>query len=243
MTLVVEVAGVGYELQPGVPFTFGRDGGVCTVCLGDDPLDRGISRLAGSISHDNAWWWIINRSSTRSLHVVDVETGLADPLPVARENWPPARLPVSRPRLDILVVGEILTHVLALTVSGEDLPLPGDVPHVVDPIGTREVLPALTDKRREALVAMVEGYLLPFPHYRPEPRTYQEAADRLGLERTTVKKRIEHISDHLQSAGVPGLDSGDARRNLAEWLLANRLITRADLDWMNERRREARASQ
>lgn len=241
MSVVVEVAGVRYPLQPGVPFSFGRDRDVCTVCLGDDPLDRGISRLAGSISHDNGWWWIINRSTKRSLHIVDVETGLAVPLPVARQNWPPARVPVDRPRLDTLVVGEVRTHSLSLSMSEEDLPAPGEVPLIVDLTSTRNLLPALTDKRREALVAMVEGYLWPFPRYVPEPKTYQEAADRLGLERTTVHKRIEQISDHLKSAGVPGLDGGDARRNLGEWLLANRLITHHDLDWLKEEHRDGGA--
>ena len=63
----------------------------------------------------------------------------------------------------------------------------------------------------------------------PEPRTYEEAAQRLGLPATTVRKRIEGIRHVLVEAGVPGLEGGDARRNLSEWLLSNRLITADDL--------------
>lgn len=190
MSVVVEVAGARFELQAGIPFTFGRDRNICTVCLGDDPLDRGISRLAGSITWENGWCWITNLSRSRSLHVVDGETRLAVPLPVARENWPPARIPVDRPDLGILVVGEVLTHLIRLTISGDDFPAALDVPQVVDRVGTRELLPALTDKQREALVAMAEGYLLPHPRYHPEPRTYREAADRLGLTRRDRKSVV-----------------------------------------------------
>ena len=239
MNVVVEVAGARFDLDPDVPFTFGRDRAVCTVCLGLDPLDAGISRLAGSIAYDNGLWWITNRSSTRSLHVVDLDTGIAVPLPVVRDNWPAPRHPVDRRRLAVLVVGEVLTHAISVTASGEGLPLPEEIPELVDPIRTRNLLPRLTDKRREALVAMVEGYLVPFPHYRPEPRTYEEAASRLGLPQTTVRKRIENVRLLLVEAGVPGLEGGDARRNLAEWLLVNRLITADDLDWLVSRQAES----
>lgn len=225
MTVVVEVAGGRFELQPGEAFTFGRDRTICTVCLGGDPLDQGISRLAGSISHENGLWWILNRSTTRSLHVVDVETGIAIPLPVARESWPPSRHPVDRPNVTVLVTGEVLTHAISVSLSGDAVPTAAELPAPLDPISTKRLLPHLTGKQTEALVAMVEGYLVRFPHYRPEPRTYEEAADRLGLPPTTVRKRIESIRRALVEAGVPGLEGGDARRNLAEWLLSNRLIT------------------
>jgi hypothetical protein len=235
MAVLVEVAGVRLELHAGEPFTFGRDAAVCTVCLGVDPVDRGISRLAGSITHDNGVWWISNRSTSRCLHVVDLETGIAVPLPVTRDNWPAARHPVDRPTLAVLVAGEVLVHEIVVTASGSDLPVPEKPPDLADPLPTRKLLPPLTDKQREALVAMCEGYLLRFPRYNPEPRTYDEAAGRLGLPSTTVKKRIENVRHQLMEAGVAGLESADARRNLAEWLLSNRLITTTDLEWLERR--------
>ena len=223
------MAGSTFHLEPEVAFTFGRDPTICTVCLGADPIDQGISRLAGSITCDNGVWWIVNRSSSRSLHVVDGETGIGVPLPVARDNWPSPRHAVDRPRLTILVPGEVLTHALSVRVAGDGLPPAETVPAPGDVVRTRNLLPHLTDKQRQALVAMVEGYLLRFPRYQPEPRTYEEAAARIGLPSSTVRKRIENVRRLLVEGGVPGLEGGDARRNLAEWLLSHRLITEQDV--------------
>lgn len=233
MKVVVGLADEALLLDPGTPFTFGRDPSVCTACLGLDPPDKGISRLAGSVTFDGGVWWIVNLSTTRSLHVVDVETGIGVPLPVARENWPASRHPVDRPRLTILLVGEILTYAIKVTASDDDLPSPESPPPLSDAVSTTTLLPRLTDKQRQALVAMSEGYLLAFPRYHPEPRTYEEAAHRVGLSPSTVRKRIENIRRVLVAAGVAGLEGVDARRNLAEWLLSNRLITAADLDQLH----------
>lgn len=231
MRVVVEVAGERFELDPGTDFTFGRDPSVCTVGIGLDPLDQGISRLAGSVASDRAGlWWITNRSVTRTLHVVDAETGIGVPLPVGRENWPPPRHPVDRPSLTVVVAGAIMTHAISVTAAKSDLPPAEALPPLYDVVQTRNLLPRLTDRQRQALVAMAEGYLLRFPRYRPEPRTYEEAAERVGLPPTTVRKRVENVRRLLVEAGVPGLEGGDARRNLTEWLLANRLITTDDLD-------------
>lgn len=236
MAVCVQVAGARFDLRSDEPFTFGRDPAVCTVCLGVDPVDQGISRLAGSIVHDHGVWWIFNRSRTRCLHVIDVETGIGVPLPVAQDNWPSPRHPIDRPTLAVLVAGEVLLHEIVVTASAPDLPAAEELPQLVDPLRTKRLLPPLTDRQREALAAMVEGYLLRFPRYHPEPRTYEQAASRLGLPSTTVKKRIEHVRHQLMEAGVSGLDTVDARRNLAEWLLSNRLITVADLVWLEGRK-------
>lgn len=231
MTVVVEVGRERFTLGREAEFTFGRDPSVCTVALGVEPLDRGISRLAGSISHDRGIWWITNRSSSRSLHVIDVETGLGVPLPVARDNWPAARHIIDRQALTVLVRGEVLTHALSVSASANELPVAYQLPQLHDPVRTSSLLPHPTDKQREALVSMVEGYLQPFPRYKPEPRTYEEAASRLGLPASTVRRRIESIRASLVEGGVAGLDSGDARRNLAEWILSNRVITSGDFEW------------
>lgn len=232
--LVVEVAGQRFELDGTQPFAFGRDSGACDVTLGTDPFDPGISRWAGSLDYDQGVWWITNRSSTRTLHVVDVETGIGVPLPVVRENRPPARHAVDRERMTILVEGAIKTHALAVTAP----PQPTTTPQrraFVDATPTQNLLPALSDKQREALVALVEPYLWRFPRYRPEPKTYDGAARRLGVPSSTVRRRVENLRTALIDRGVGGLDSGDARRNLAEWLLSNRIITRTDLEWLERR--------
>ena len=91
----------------------------------------------------------------------------------------------------------------------------------------------LTDARKEVLVALVSGYLHPFPRYDPRPLTYQEIADMVLIERSTVVKRIEAVRNQLREGGLPGLEDGDARRPLAEWLLSMRLLVPSDLQWLH----------
>lgn len=223
-----------FQLDRGSPlFTFGRDKS-CTLCL--DPFDVGISRIAGSISCDRGSWSVRNLSMTRPIHVID-DTGLAVPLPVQRDAWPESRRTLDCPELTVLVVGGTLRHAIRISTPTDELP-----PVSTRPVPVGETLTSdayLTPNEREAVVAMVIGYLLPFPAYNPEPLTYEEAAQLIGLPRPTVVKRIERFRIRLIKAGIPGLEGeDDARRSLAEWVLSTRLVTSADL--AEHRRRAVR---
>jgi hypothetical protein len=99
------------ELHPGDIFTFGR-AAACTVTL--DPSDRGISRLAGPVEHTDGTWFVINRSQTRPLSVID-------PLGFRTALAPGRRMAVDR-RLSVVVEGQIRRHELVVTAvaGGED---------------------------------------------------------------------------------------------------------------------------
>ena len=225
--LVVTVKGVEHTLRPGEVFTFGRLP-TCTCCL--DAVDKGISRIAGAIVFEHGAWWVANRSETRALHIVDA-VGLSVPLPVSRPGWPAARRAVEPAGLGILITGSVWTHELRCRLVE---------PHrhsttVLKPAGSESTAsfnPSITDRRKEVLVALVSGYLKPFPRYDPRPLTYAEIAEMLGLPRTAVVKRIEAVRTQLKDAGVPGLEEDDARRPLSEWLLAMRIIVPTDLVWL-----------
>ncbi len=227
--LLVTVRTTNYTVRPEDVFTFGRLES-CTCCL--DPIDRGISRIAGAIMFEHGTWWVVNRSESRALHIVD-SVGFSVPLPVARPGWPPSRREVEPGGTRVLVSGHVWTHELRCAIPNRSA-----VPAFVQPFGaesTKTVRPRITDARREVLVALVSGYLLPFPRYDPRPLTYAEIARIVHLPRTTVARRIEDVRSQLRDAGVPGLEDSDARRPLAEWLLATRLIVPADLDWLRQR--------
>jgi hypothetical protein len=227
---LVNARGNDYTLHPGEVFTFGRLAS-CTCCL--DPLDRGISRIAGALIFEHGTWWVANRSETRALHVVD-SVGLSVPLPVARSGWPPSRRAVEPAGVRVLVTGGVWTHELRCVLANPDVQPP--VTRSDEAESTKSVTPRITDARKEVLVALVSGYLKPFPRYDPRPLTYAEIADMVNLPRSTVVKRIETVRTQLKEAGVPGLEDDDARRPLAEWLLAMRLIVPADLDWLRRQR-------
>lgn len=208
---------------------FGRDPG-CEFCL--DQSDRGISRVAGEVRFETGTWWVINRSAKRALHVVD-ETGVSMPLPVGRDGWPAPRRAVTSPGLTVLVPGDVWTHEIRLATAS--LPTSTVRVPVSDPLSTFTQLPGVTDNRREALVALLSGYMRPFPRYDPRPLSYAEAGRLLDLPASTVRKRIEAVRGELADRGVAGLDGDDAPRRLAEWMLSTRTIVAADLEWLETR--------
>lgn len=224
--LLVSVRDDTVAVTPPEPFTFGRHES-CSYVL--DPLDRGISRVAGAFVWENEVWWIVNRSTKRALHVVD-PLGLSVPLPVARSGWPPSKRAVDPGGLRVLVAGDVWTHELQASYSAP--PLSSTIAELGPGLTTSAHSPVLTDARRLVLVALVSGYLQRFPRYDPRPLTYAEIADLVNLPRSTVVKRIEAVRDQLRAQGLPGLEDADARRPLAEWLLAMRLVTPSDLDWL-----------
>jgi hypothetical protein len=229
-TLTVEADGTTHTLGPADELTFGRDPS-CSVRLSAD--DAGISRRAGRIRVEGGAWFVTNTSRTRPLHIVDAN-GFTAPLPVAKAGWPTSRRAVDQPQLTVLVPSNTWTYALTVRTTGTfptDCPAPPE-----SPVSTVTPRLQLTDNRREVLVALARGYLRPYPHYDPRPEGYDDIAELLGLSRSAVTRRIEDVRVILAESGVEGLDrERDTRRPLCEWLLAMRLVTPADLDWLTSR--------
>jgi hypothetical protein len=230
-----------YLLGVNDTFTFGRSS-ACTCCL--DPKDVGISRIAGAIVFEFGSWWIVNRSERRSLHVAD-NLGFSVPLPVSRPGWPAVRRAVDPAGLRVLVTGDEAVNGLPI-YELHCIPTNPHEQSVVTAFTatglTKSITLDETDGRKEALVALVADYLQPVHGDIPRPRTYDEIAAQLGITPRGAEQRIAFVRDKLKDAGVPGLEERDARRPLAEWLLALRLIVPDDLQWLNvrlERRRRA----
>lgn len=222
--VVVTVGHQRWELAPADQLSFGRDPS-CTVCL--DPDDLGISRLAGSVEQEAATWWVLNRSGVRALQIVD-EVGIRTVVAPGR------RIAVVGP-LTIVVEGTVRRHALDVTPSSpaaatSAAPAGDDRRPTVT---ASEVV--INDQDRLALVAVFAGYLEPFPRYDPHPRSYADAAARLGWPRSTLVKRIEYLRTRLGNAGVPSLQGENALSNLAEWALTSGALTRQDLDLLPRR--------
>ena len=83
-------------------------------------------------------------------------------------------------RVDILVPGAIYTHVIEVGLpAGYSAQLTGAVGRLTTGTLTSAEV-SLSERERDALVALCAGYLEPFHHRLEQPRTYADAAELLG---------------------------------------------------------------
>lgn len=205
------------DTEPGTAVTFGRSRD-SHLCL--DPDDEAVSRRAGSLEHDGEIWWVTNRSSARSLSLVD-DLGFRTVLPPGR------RAAIEVPTRVIVDGTRGRSYTLRIEVA-EPRVHPDDPPPPGTPTAVGEEV-LINDNDRLAMVALFAGYLEDPPRYDPNPRPYNAAAARLGWPRTTLVKRIEYLRTRLDRAGVPNMTGWNALTNLAEYALARGLITKDDL--------------
>lgn len=219
------IADEEFRLSPDQAFVFGRaDAG---DVVGLDANDMGISAEAGSVEFDRGLWWVVNRSRKRPLLLDGGGGGVLQRLECGQ------RYAVSQSHVNVLVPGVIYTHRIEVSISAGDLasfraerPTSGTI--------TGDV--RLTENDRDAVVALLSGYLEDFPRRQARPRTYQEAADLLGppWTKTSVRKQIERLKERLVTTGIY-FEGPQANYDLADHLIGNGVITRSDLDRLGKR--------
>lgn len=214
-------------LDGALPFTFGRDPN-CELQIGDG-TDRGISRTAGALTRQAGCWWLSNLSTTRAFHVLD-DTGYLTPLPVRVASLTPPRRPIFAPGVTVILTGETFSYAIYLETEQPAVSsYASALPVLLSDSKETFRQPILTAKRKRALVAVLNGYLQPFPRYDPRPLSYADAAKIAGVPASTIRKRLEDVKAALREVGVPGLDGNDAPWRMAEWVLATRMVTPDDL--------------
>ena len=213
----VTVGGTSHPV-PETGLTFGRDE-ACDLTL--DPDDVGISRRAGSIEREAGTWWLVNRSGSRPLSVID-ELGL-------RSLLAPGRRAALEAPVTVIVEGSQSEHALVVRVPRLETPTDPTAPSAEGLLTAVGEGVLVNDADRLALVALFAGYLQDYPRHDPNPRSYAAAAARLGWPRTTVVKRVEYLRTRLTNAGVPGLMGWNAMSNLAEYVITTGIITKDDL--------------
>ncbi|HEX9994068.1 MAG TPA: FHA domain-containing protein [Acidimicrobiales bacterium] len=214
---VIAVHGGEWVLEAGATLSFGRSA-TCDIRIGAD--DHGVSRRAGEFRRDGPSVVVVNTSDRVTLLVVD-EFGMPHPVAPLRSH-----VIVGTPA-QVVVQGSIRGYALAVRMT--EAP-PAAVPVVVadgEAPTTYEV--ELGPKDRLALLALFEGYLRPFPRYQPHPRTYAEAAERLGWRKAALTRRVDRIRERLTDAGVPNVVGDHGLDNLAQFVLTGRLLTPEDL--------------
>jgi len=217
---VVLVGDEEFLVSAEEPFVFGREDSPGVIGL--DSADMGISGLAGTVEWKWGVWWVVNRSSKRPL-VLDSGAG-TPPLHLGCGQWHA----ICVPRLNVLVPGVIYTHRLEVVVTTVDL-IRFDCTRLSSGTITSEI--SLTERDRDAVVALLSGYLETFPRREARPRTYQKAAELLGppWTKTTVRKQLERLKERLADAGVY-FEGPRANFDLADHLIGNGLLSPADLD-------------
>ena len=191
--------------------------------MGLDPTDMGISAEAGSVELQFGLWWVINRSRKRPL-MVETTPGAPSIRLDAGD-----RVALTRSESIVLVPGAVFTHRLDIHLSPEALSsLRVETSQDSGTITIGEV--GLSERDRDVLTALCSGYLRPFPYRDARPISYQRAAELLGSEWTkvTVRKQVERIKERMERSGLyfQGLRAND---EMAEYLIANGILTQADL--------------
>jgi hypothetical protein len=199
--------------------TFGRSSS-CDLRVGGG--DQSVSRVAGSVTLRDDVWWLTNQSASRPLYLVS-PVGLRSVLAVKDET----ALGVST---RVLLVGSLTYEVEVIAGSSPDDD-PVELPE--RPGEAQTSMPTITPLELTSLVALAEGYFLAHPRYVPQPRTYAEAAQRLSLPTSTVRKRAENVRRKLVNAGVLGVESGDSRQALIEFAIGAGLIGPGDLELLS----------
>ena len=217
---LVLIGGEQFEATPERPCVFGRadaDGGV-----GLDGADMGISAVAGAVEWAWGLWWLVNHSRKRRLLLDDGSGGQSQRLECGQ------RFAVNVRALTVLVPGAIYTHRVEVIVPESDL---ARVEGSRITSGTVTVGDLhLSERDRDALVALFSGYLEAFPRRSTHPRSYQQAAELLGPPWTgvTVRKQIERLKERAARAGVY-FEGVHANYELADFLVANGLLVPGDL--------------
>ncbi|UQE76592.1 hypothetical protein MYK68_08545 [Gordonia sp. PP30] len=220
-TRIDDLAGTVLPIGRDRVFTIGR--------LGDLRLDhnpRLHRRLLTVFWHDRMWWmenvgqWIPVRVSSPAAGLSHI-LGPGDTMVVNREE---TRL--------VFDAGET-TYELALFVDLSPRPQP-EVAELLD--GTTTDGPgALNAEQIQLLLALCEPMLRNAGVSLSAIPSTGEIAERLGWSTAKVGRKLDYLCLKLGEAGVPGLlaDGGrpasTRRADLAEWAMATKVVTPADL--------------
>lgn len=215
-----------FPLSTERPFVFGRLDSADVVGL--DATDMGISAVAGSVEWAWGLWWVVNRSGKRPL-LIDYGGG-SEPQHLDCGQWQT----ISVAGLSILVPGVIYTHRLEVVVPQADL-----VRFECTQASSGTIIGGVTlsDRDRDAVVALLSGYLEEFPRRHARPLTYQQAADLLGppWTKTAVRKQIERLKERLAADGLY-FEGPQANFDMADHLIKHGLLSPADLRRLPARR-------
>lgn len=222
--LYLEFCGNEYTLDPSQSLTFGRS---ADLVIDDNPY---MHRVVGRFHNAGGVWWLRNRSKRQLLELRDV-TG-------------PSSVVLAPGRSSSVLYGEFacsfragpahyeITGALESHEWEKDM-FGGDLADAVETIDWGYV--ELNEDQRMLLLVLCEQYLVD-PRAADAPVIPNRvAANRLGWPITKFNRKLDHLCEKLQRAGVAGLRGGlggnavDRRRRLVEHALGASLVNSSDL--------------
>lgn len=230
------------EIEPGGQLTFGRDE-ACDICLRPSPsaTDEGVSRIAGYLAAVGGYWRVVNNgqcdTSVLAIHYEERSPSTLFPRRFAV---------VDEPEMAIVVNGNVRKYLIAVKYPLDALLAPLLPPSPISPTTSRDRV-QLTDKQRRAVLALFEPVLTSSLDEH-QPAHYAQAAHRLGISESAVRRRIESVRTGCINVGAGGLDreggleAESSKPALLTYLLATNVVRRGDRLSEADLRAEAKAS-
>jgi hypothetical protein len=224
MTAVIDYCGEVTSLPANGTVTIGREG---DVEIDDNPY---LHRRFLEVAHVDNLVWLANVGSAISATIAD-EEGLV-------QSWlsPGARVPLVFPRTVVWFTAGPTTYELDIMLT--DAPfVPAAVPETHDGSTTLGRV-TFTPDQRLLILALAEPILRRGNRGAGSVPPSAAAAERLGWRITKFNRKLDNVCEKLTKLGVRGLvgdgrAASNRRARLVEYALAARLITTADLGWLD----------
>lgn len=220
--LLVDYCGELTLLESDQSLTFGRG---AELDVDDNAF---LHRQLGRFEYRDGRWWLVNTGSRIELEMFDRETRASARLTSGTGQMLPGEkllvhFVAGSTRYELLVNGPPIGRIEPAEPS--------------DTVGLHLI--PWTHEQRLLMTVLAES-LLRNPHQPLRLPTNDDAQTRLGWSKTKFNRKLDNLCERLTNLGVRGLDKGvggrnnDRRRILAEVAVERGILTRTDLDALDE---------
>lgn len=222
--LYLEFCGSEFVLDPSESLTFGRS---ADLVIDDNPY---MHRVVGRFHNRAGVWWLRNRSRRQVIELADVSGPSAVVLAPGKSAsvlYGEFTCRFSAGPTPYELTGALASHEWEQDMFGSDI---SDAVETVD-WGRVD----LNDDQKMLLVVLCEQYLVDPGAVDMPVIPNRSAAHRLGWSITKFNRKLDHLCEKLQRAGVPGVrgdvagNASDRRKRVVEHAMTVGLVTVEDL--------------
>lgn len=227
--LKVEFAGEWFEPSSERTFSIGREG---DLMIDDNQyLHRHFLQLA----FVDGLWWLTNVGGRLAATVSSAQGAV--------QSWlsPGARMPIVFGESVVVFTAGPTTYEIVFHTAEPQFTVSTQVRNAV--AGEATVMPeGLTPLQRLLIVALAEPMLRRDGVGVTDLPSSADAAARLGWTMSKFNRKLDNVCDKLDRMGVQGLRGGagklasNRRARLVEYAVSSQLVTRADLDLLDDER-------